>query len=65
MAFLISGVPGNSAASAIAMVGIMRLSTLWYGAALGLPFSCTFRVGMGASVEWYGDRATRDARYMN
>ena len=38
MAFLISGVPGNSAASAIAMVGIMRLSTLWYGAALGLPF---------------------------
>ena len=38
MAFLISGVAGNSAANAMAMVGIMRLSTLWYAAALGLPF---------------------------
>ena len=38
MAFLVSGVAGNSTASAMAMVGIMRLSTLWYAAALGLPF---------------------------
>ena len=38
MTFLISSVAGNSAASAIAMVGIVRLSTLWYAAALGLPF---------------------------
>ena len=39
MAFLISGVAGNSTANAVAMVGIMRLSTLWYSAALGMPFS--------------------------
>lgn len=38
MGFLISSVGGNSTASAMAMVGIMRLSTLWYAAALGLPF---------------------------
>ena len=38
MAFLVSSVAGNSTASAMAMVGIMRLSTLWYAAALGLPF---------------------------
>ena len=38
MAYLISGVAGNSIANAMAMVGIMRLSTLWYAAALGLPF---------------------------
>lgn len=38
MAVLISGIPGNSTASAMAMVGIMRLSTLWYAALLALPF---------------------------
>ena len=38
MAFLIGGVASNSTANAMAMVGIMRLSTLWYAAALGLPF---------------------------
>ena len=38
MAYLISGVADNSAASAMAMVGIMRISTLWYAAGLGLPF---------------------------
>ena len=38
MAYLISDVAGNSTANAMAMVGIMRLSTLWYAAALGLPF---------------------------
>ena len=38
MVFLISGVGGNSTANAMAMVGIMRLSTLWYAAALGMPF---------------------------
>ncbi len=38
MAYLISGVASNSTANAMAMVGIMRLSTLWYAAALGLPF---------------------------
>ncbi len=38
MAYLIRGVAGNSIANAMAMVGIMRLSTLWYAAALGLPF---------------------------
>ena len=38
MVFLISGVAGNSTANAMAMVGIMRLSTLWYAAALGMPF---------------------------
>ena len=38
MTFLIGGVAGNSVASAVAMVGIMRLGTLWYAAALGLPF---------------------------
>ena len=38
MALLIGGAAGNSTASAITMVGIVRLSTLWYAAALGLPF---------------------------
>ena len=38
MALLIAGVAGNSTASAMAMVGIMRVSTLWYSAALSLPF---------------------------
>lgn len=38
MTFLIGSVGGNSIATALAMVGIMRLSTLWYSAALGLPF---------------------------
>lgn len=38
MGFLISSVGDNSTASAMAMVGIMRLSTLWYAAVLGLPF---------------------------
>ena len=38
MAFLIGGASGNSTASAMAMVGILRVSTLWYAAALGLPF---------------------------
>lgn len=38
MTVLISGIPGNSTASAMAMVGIMRLSTLWYAALLALPF---------------------------
>ncbi len=38
MALFIAGVAGNSTAQAMAMVGIMRVSTLWYSAALGLPF---------------------------
>ena len=38
MAVLVSSIPGNSTASAMAMVGVMRLSTLWYAALLGLPF---------------------------
>lgn len=38
LAFLVGGASGNSTASALAMVGIMRISTLWYAAALGLPF---------------------------
>lgn len=38
MALFIAGVAGNSTAHAMAMVGIMRVSTLWYSAALGTPF---------------------------
>ena len=38
MGVLIGSVAENSTASTVAMVGIMRLSTLWYAAALGLPF---------------------------
>ncbi|MCY3819478.1 MAG: lysylphosphatidylglycerol synthase transmembrane domain-containing protein [Gammaproteobacteria bacterium] len=38
MAVLVSGLPGNSTASSMAMVGIMRFCTLWYAALLGLPF---------------------------
>ena len=38
LAFLIGSVAGNSAANAMAMMLIMRLSTLWYAAVLGLPF---------------------------
>ena len=38
MTFLISRIEGNSAASAIAIVAVLRLSTLWYAAALALPF---------------------------
>ncbi len=38
MTLLISGIGDNSAASAMAMVVVLRLSTLWYAAALGAPF---------------------------
>ena len=38
MTFLIGGISGNSTATAMTMVGVMRLSTLWYAAVLGLPF---------------------------
>lgn len=38
MTFLISRIGDNSAASAIAIVAILRLSTLWYAAVLALPF---------------------------
>ena len=38
MTLLIGTASGNSTDAAIAMVAIMRLSTLWYATALGLPF---------------------------
>ncbi len=38
MSFLIGQFRGNTTASAITMVGIVRVSTLWYAAVLGLPF---------------------------
>lgn len=38
MALLIAGFAGNTTAGAMAMVGIMRVSTLWFSTALGLPF---------------------------
>ena len=38
MTMLIGAAAGNSTDAAMAMVAIMRLSTLWYAAALGLPF---------------------------
>lgn len=37
MIFLLSGITGDSTASAMAIIAIMRLSTLWYAAVLGLP----------------------------
>ncbi|MDE0030617.1 MAG: flippase-like domain-containing protein [Deltaproteobacteria bacterium] len=51
MTLFIAGVAGNSTAHAMAMVGIMRVSTLWYSAALGLPFFLYLsRRGMGSGA---------------
>ena len=42
MTLLIGAAADNSTDAAMAMVAIMRLSTLWYAAALGLPFFLYF-----------------------
>ena len=42
LTLLIAGTAGNSTDAALAMVAILRVGTLWYSAALGLPFFLYF-----------------------